>query len=196
MRAVRSLLSGLLGVALAVSAVAPAGATVLIRQDLADLVTANRAVVVGEVLDTNSYWNAEGTFILTDVRVGVTEVLKGSVEDSVLTLTLMGGTVGELTTLIVGGPELAPGGSYLLFVNEEDLPGAQRVPTVRDHVQGVFDVEWKNGELRAVSQAVRFPLEPDHRGLALPPGGAEGLSLDGLAQSIRQLAGPAGGRVR
>lgn len=196
MRTVRPLLVGLLGIALAAGAVAPAGATTLIRQDLADLVSANRAVVVGEVLDVSSYWNADGTFILTDVRIGVSEVLKGSVEKSILTLTLMGGTVGDLTTLIVGGPELAPGGSYLLFVNDEDLPGAPSVATVRDHVQGVFDVVAKDGELRAVSQATRFSLLPDHRGLAQPPGGTEGLALDSLSQSIRQLAGPAGGRVR
>jgi hypothetical protein len=196
MRTFRPLLVGLLGFALAAGTMAPAGATSLIRQDLSDLVTANRAVVVGEVLDVSSYWNADGTFILTDVRVGVSEVLKGSVEKSILTLTLMGGTVGDLTTLIVGGPELTPGGSYLLFVNDEDLPGAPSVATVRDHVQGVFDVVAKNGELRAVSQAARFSLLPDHRGLAEPPGGTKGLALDSLSQSIRQLAGPAGGRVR
>lgn len=165
-----------------------AGATTLIRASLDDLVTTNDTIVVGEVLDAFSYWNEEGTFILTDVRLAVVEVLKGRVRDRELTVTLMGGTVGELTTLIVGGAELAPERSYVLFLNGEDLPGVKGARTVRDHCQGAFDVVKAEDGLRAVSQASRHPLAPDALGKAEAPGGVEGIPFGAMIQSIREIA--------
>src|SRR6185436_6966830 len=129
----------------------------LIRQSLNGLVAANPTIVVGEVLDAHSYWNDEGTFILTDVRIKATDVLKGDPRDTDFTVTLMGGSVGDLTTLIVGGAELVPGKPYVLFLNEGDLPGVQGVRTVRDHSQGVFEVVKARDGLRAISEANRHP---------------------------------------
>lgn len=170
-------------------AVAPVGATTLIRAGLDELVAGNGTIVVGEVLDVESYWSADGTFILTDVRVSAIEVLKGRPESREMTVTTMGGTVGDTTTLIVGGPVLLPGRSYMLFLNQEELPGG-RVLTVRDLVQGVFDLKESPGGLRAVSQANSHPLLPDRGGDFEPPGGAKGLQLDFLVESIHELAAP------
>jgi hypothetical protein len=105
-----------------------------------------------------------------------------------LTITLLGGRVDDLTTVIVGGAELVPGKSYVVFLNEENLPGATRALTVRDHSQGVFDVVPSAEGPRAVSQA-RLPLLPDTRGLVEPPGGAEGLPLEKMLNAIRRSAG-------
>jgi hypothetical protein len=187
MRAVRNLLRGGLAVALVSLAVTPAGATTLIRQGLDRLVASNATIVVGEVLDTSSYWNDEGTFILTDVRIAPQEVLKGNLRDRELVVTIMGGTVLDLTTLIVGGAELAPGKAYVLFLNEGDLPGARGVRTVRDHCQGVFDLVSAQDGLRAISQASRHPLAPDAKGYVEAPGGTRGIPFDALRQSIHEL---------
>ncbi len=46
---------GALAVAVATGVVAPAGATTLIRAGLEDLTAVNETVVVGEVLDAQSY---------------------------------------------------------------------------------------------------------------------------------------------
>lgn len=169
-------------------ATTPLSATILIRASLETLTEANHTVVVGEVLDISSYWNADGTFILTDVRVAPIEVLKGNPRQGEIIVTVMGGTVGDLTTLIVGGAELGAGRSYVLFLNREDLPGVRRVLTVRDHSQGVFDIVATEDGLRAVSQ-VRIPLLPDASGVSESPGGAKGLPLDAMLDSIRSLAG-------
>lgn len=185
---VKRLLRGVMAFAIAASVVAPAGATTLIRASLDELVRSNRTVVVGEVVDAHSYWNADGTFILTDVRFAAHDVLKGNVQDRELTLTLMGGRVGETTTLILGNAELIPGNSYVLFLNEEDLPGG-RALTVRDLVQGAFDVRIGRDGLRAVSQANGHPLLPDARGSFEPEGGREGFPLNSMMQSIRDMAG-------
>jgi len=167
---------------------APAGATSLRRAGLDDLVAHNRTIVLGEVLDSVSYWNDEGTFILTDVHVLAHEVLKGEGGSSMLTVTLMGGSVGDLTTMIVGGAELVPGSSYLLFLDRVDLPGVAAARTVKEHAQGVFEVTSDpSGGLRTVSQATRIGLVPDELGRTEPPGGAQGLPLDVMIRSIRAL---------
>ncbi len=186
MNVAKGLLRGAIILAIAAIVVAPVNATTLIHQGLDDLVAGNRAVVVGEVVDASSYWNENHTFILTDVLIATHEILKGDVSEQELTVTIMGGQVGDLTTLIVGGPELIPGNSYVLFLNEEKLPGADHALTVRDLCQGVFDVRIGRDGLRAVSQANSHPLLPDRKGYADAPGGVEGLPLNAMMQSIRE----------
>lgn len=163
---------------------APLSATTLIRQGLDELVASNQRVVVGEVIDAVSYWNEDKTFILTDVRIAPDETIKGRVE-SELTVTLLGGKVGDLTTLIVGGAELIPGRSYVLFLNPEKLPGARQALTLPDHCQGAFEITSQKGELRAVSQANRHSLVPDRRGRNDVPGGTEGFALGALLENLR-----------
>lgn len=185
----RRLLRGLMVLAIAAAVVAPASATTLIRQSLEDLVASNGTIVVGKVLDAHSYWNADGTFILTDVRFGVADVLKGRQVGEELTITVMGGTVGDLTTLIIAGAELFPDRSYVLFLNKENLPGVESALTVREHCQGAFNiVRAKDGGLRAVSQANGHPLVPDVFGYFDAPGGTEGFALDAMVNSIRDIS--------
>jgi hypothetical protein len=179
----RSVLRGFLLLVLSMLAV-PLGATTLVREGLDELVASNERVVVGEVVDAISYWNEDKTFILTDVRITPAETIKGKAEDD-LTVTLLGGTIGDLTTLIVGGAELIPGRSYVLFLNPEKLPGAGQALTLPDHCQGAFEVTTRKGELRAVSQANRHPLVPDRSGRADVPGGAEGIRLETLLAGLR-----------
>ncbi len=181
----RRVLGGMAVLALAASLAAPADATTLRRMGVEELVAANQAIVVGQVSDVRSYWNKDRSFILTDVRIAVNDVLKGNVGDEV-TVTLMGGRVGEVTTLILGGAELLPGKSYLLFLNEESLPG-KRAQTVRDLCQGAYDLVIGKDGLRAVSQANRHPLIPDRLGYVDAPGGVEGFPFNAMLQSIRGL---------
>lgn len=96
-----------LAAVLAAALAAPAGATTLKRMGLEDLVRTHSKIVVGEVVDVHSYWNHDGTFILTDVRISAEQVVKGRLEEqSEITVTLLGGEVGDLATLIIGGAEL------------------------------------------------------------------------------------------
>ncbi|HKQ58880.1 MAG TPA: hypothetical protein VJY35_13530 [Candidatus Eisenbacteria bacterium] len=167
----------------------PAGATTLIRQGLEKLTAENESVVHGRVLDIHSYWNADHTMIMTDIRVLPNQVLKGDRAAREITFTLLGGTVGDITTLIIGGPELVPGSEYVLFLNHEVLQGARPVLTVRDLAQGAFEIADLGKGPRAYSQALNHALLPDLEGLSEPPGGAEGLTVDDLVKQVRQLAG-------
>lgn len=191
MNRTRKLLAGL-AFAIVAGAAMPAGATTLVRQSLENLVADNGVIVVGEVIGAHSYWNEGGTFILTDLRVEAQKVLKGKVESSEITVTIPGGTVGDLSTLIVDGAELEQGRSYVLFLDRKSFLGAKDVLTVDDHAQGVFEVVDKGrGGLRAVSQASKTRLVPDVFGESAAPGKAEGLVFEKMVQSVRELAGRA-----
>lgn len=189
MRVARTMIRVAAGVALVLGTVAPAGATTLERAGLDRLVAENATVVVGTVLEVHSYWNADGSFILSDVRLAADEVLKGDARARDLVFTVMGGTVGDLSTLIVAGPEIEVGNRYVLFLNAEDLPGVAGASTVRDLAQGIFDVVEGPKGARALSQARNHPLVPDAFGNGEPVGGSMGLPLDDLVRDIRRLAG-------
>jgi hypothetical protein len=146
------------------------------------------------VVDARSYWNQDHTFILTDVRFAADDVVKGEIPGREVTVTLMGGKVGDLTTLIVGGPELVPGQSYVVFLDRANLPGAANALTVRDFSQGVFDLEIAADGLRAISQASGQPLVPDAKGNREAPGGREGLQLGTMLRSIRAIDARQNGR--
>lgn len=187
------LLGGITRVAFVLSALIlmalPTNATTLIRQGMEGLATGTQEIVVGRVVDLHSYWNADHTFILTDVRVATSQVLKGDRSRGEIVFTEMGGSVGDVTTLIVGGPELIPGSDYLLFLSRRDLPGVRQALTTGELTQGVFDIVDTPRGRRAVSQATRLGLLPDAAGLDQPPGGDEGLPLEDVAQQIRHFHG-------
>ncbi|HEX6864883.1 MAG TPA: hypothetical protein VF414_18775, partial [Thermoanaerobaculia bacterium] len=89
---------------------------------------------------------------------------------------------------------LIPGRSYVLFLNEEDLPGAKGALTVRDHVQGAFDLVIAKDGLRAISQANAHPLLPDGRGSFEAEGGREGFQLNSMMETIREIVRNNGAR--
>jgi hypothetical protein len=179
----RSTVLSTLLLAACVWAASPAKATTVVRQGLDRLVGDNELVVEAKVLDIHSYWNAEHTFILTDVRVRPASVMKGRFTDGEpdITFTVLGGSVGKVSIVVVGGPELVPGSDYVLFLSHDRLPGATDRLTVRDLAQGVFDVD----KGVAFSQATGDPLLPDAQGRSDVPGGEQGIALDELVRQIR-----------
>lgn len=181
-----------LALAAALGAGVPAGASSFARVGLDYLVAQNGLVVEGKVLSTRSYWNDPGTLILTDVEISVTDVLKGRWRHQEITVTIPGGTVGDDTIAVMGGAELVRGKSYVLFLQKGELPGARGVYVVRDHSQGVFEIQSGQDGPRAVSQAARLALLPDAFGKVGTPGGAPGLPLQALHQTVRDLAERAG----
>jgi hypothetical protein len=75
-----------------------------------------------------------------------------------------------------------------LFLRTGDLPGAPGVRTVSDHCQGVFEIEPGEDGPRAISQSVGQELASDAKGVSVPVGGSEGLLLDLMRRSVRELA--------
>lgn len=182
-------LSRIASIALATAAIAvlagTATATTLVRQSVQRLTRENAAALSARVVDLHSYWNEDHSFIFTDVTLRPSRVYKGALAAKDVTITLMGGTVGDVTTLVIGNPELVPGSEYVMFLNDEELPGGRVRTTVRDLVQGVFEVRKQNGRARAWSLAIGHPLLADGDGRTEPAGGDAGLDLDELETQIR-----------
>ena len=174
----------ILGLAAVALLAVPAHATTMIRQSVERLARENSRALTARVVSAHSYWNADHSFIFTDVKLRPSGTLKGLLGE-VETVTLMGGTVGDVTTIVVGGPELVPGSDYVLFVNEEELPGGIVRTTVRDLVQGVFRLESREGRVRAFSQAIGHPLLSDPDGHTEPAGGFDGIDLEELTARVR-----------
>ncbi len=163
----------------------PAGALAAKPASLYDLSTRNSTILTGKVVDSHSYWNSDGSWIVTDYRVSPGQVIKGAVMEQELILTMIGGRVGETTVLIPGAPLLEIGKSYLLFVNEMDLPGAAGAKTLTNHTQSVFDIVATEQGPRAISQAA--PRSPASIGDEASARGQEGLALDTLVEAIRAV---------
>lgn len=182
--------SALLAVLAAWSALAaPAGATALRRVSLEELVRNNAWVVVGQVLDAKTRWNADHTMIFTDYRIEVVNAAKGRPKSRRFTVTQIGGTEGKRTVALIGGATLAPGSTYLLFLSRTDLPGIHNALTVTDHCQGVFELSTaETGVVVAKSQARNFGLLPDRDGVRTAPGDAAGFELSTLLETVRELA--------
>lgn len=188
MRLLRSVVRLVPAIAALLLLAVPASATTLIREGLESLTRSNGLVVHGKVAEIRSYWNEDHSFIFTDVRVTpierVKDLFRGS-ED--VTFTVLGGTVGDVTTLVIGGPELVPGSEYVLFLAEDTVLG-RTLLTAPSLSQGIFEVFRTTTGVRAVSQAAFDPLLPDANGLDRAPGGAEGLDLDTMLMSVRRMS--------
>ena len=122
---------------------------------LEELVAKADTIVVATVAERFSRWNRH-RHIVTDVVLEVQQSLKGRVsEGEQLTVTTLGGTIGEVMMKVEGSPNFVSGASILVFLRE--------VPAL--------------GELRVVgmSQGVRY-LSDGPFGQVILPGG-EGLNL-------------------
>ena len=171
---------------LVVALAAPAArATQVTHLDLPTLARTSSDIVVGRVEGTQPHWNASHTKIVTDVTVAVTDALKGG-GAARLTLTQLGGVVGNMRYTVPGSPAFAPGEEALLFVWRDARGRAQ----VNGLAQGKFDihVDPASGE-RVVQRSIPGLAVREVRSLALVPAGASAprITLSRMLGEIRQV---------
>jgi hypothetical protein len=100
-------------------------ASTFIHMTPRQLIAESAAVVLGEVLTVNSYWDASGQIIETEALVRVHETLIGDA-GAVAVVRTWGGTVGGYTIEAHGFNEFQVGQRVLLFLSDE-RDGASRV---------------------------------------------------------------------
>jgi hypothetical protein len=116
----------LLGVALVLAA-APALGSTFLHMSHADLARHANAVVVGNVLSVESFWNKPGRVIVTEAMVEVEDAIAGDAP-SVVVVRTFGGTVNGYTVEAHGFPTFTKGERLLLFLeNDAREPGTTRV---------------------------------------------------------------------
>jgi hypothetical protein len=84
-----------------------------------DELAAAPRIVLADLIDARSRWNAKGNLILTDYRFRTVEVLRGTFGETFV-LTQGGGTVGAETHALSDLPVFSTGARYLLLLNEAD----------------------------------------------------------------------------
>ena len=128
-------------------------ATTILRQNLGELVDQAPLIFVGSAADQEVVLLPAADSPTTLVTFDVEEVLKGTTEDTKLTLAFEGGEWGGEVFEVVGMPTFETGGRYLLFLRNNGLHGGCPV------------AGWWQGKL----SFVRHPLTGedilvDHRG--------------------------------
>ncbi|HEX3129187.1 MAG TPA: hypothetical protein VH394_17770 [Thermoanaerobaculia bacterium] len=99
-----------------------------------ELAAASPNVVVAVVEGREVRWNGKHTLLMTDYTLRVEDRLRGQAPDR-FTLTMPGGTLGDITDEVCTAVALETGARYLLFLGSLDRPSLSPVVGAR---QGVF----------------------------------------------------------
>lgn len=145
---------------------AAAWATTVLRADVPALTRLSDAVVRGRVVSLQSHWTGDGLRIVTDVRLEVTEALKGAPAHTI-TIRQPGGTVGNIGQRVSGLASFKAGEEVVVFLERRGP-----VHVVTGLAQGKFHLDrLKDGRVRAtpddsgdarvVDPKTRAPLTPD-----------------------------------
>ena len=114
----------------------PSGATTAIMLTDEDLIASSRVILIGEVKSVKSQWDLSDNYINTYIKVQVSQVLKGRLENEQIVFKQLGGTVGDTSMHIYGAPEYQAGQRVLLFL----YTGQDGTLHVAHLFQGKYDV--------------------------------------------------------
>jgi hypothetical protein len=148
-----------------------AHATSVERLGLEDLTKKARAIVVGRVTGSRTYWSPGRKFILTDYTIAVAENVKGRAA-STISVTTVGGRIGDVELYVSGMPFFERGENAVIFI--EQSAAYQTVVGLR---QGKFTIT--NGEVANSVDGLSFP---DGR-----PGNPLKMSLETFKTRIRSF---------
>jgi len=123
------------GVALALALALPAGASTFLAMSRDELVEKSSAVVTGRVVEVASFWNNEGTAIMTEAVIQIADSILGRVDSHVRVRTF-GGEVDGYRIVALGFPTFTRGEKLLLFLE----PQKGGVYKVLGYQQGEFRV--------------------------------------------------------
>lgn len=115
-------------VLLAIGVGSSLGASTFVAMSERDLVASSDAVVRGQVVSVESFWNGDHTLIVSEAVFEVESVIAGSASRFV-TLRTAGGTVDENTVKAVGFPTFRIGERALFFLQQDDKKPLGRVYT-------------------------------------------------------------------
>lgn len=104
------------------------------RQDLAKK---SESIVVGKVDDVVSRQDASNKEIYTFITISVTESVKGAKGEKFVTIRQLGGSVGNLISVVPGMPSFKPGEQVVVFLSPKDQAG---YPWVMGLQQGKYSI--------------------------------------------------------
>src|ERR1700681_1596546 len=92
-------------------------ATSVRRLNFDDLIASAHSIVEGSVVSSNTYRSSDGKLIFTSYTINAQESLKGSIQQTV-TVTTVGGRIGNTVLHVAGMPVFQPGDRAILFLEQ------------------------------------------------------------------------------
>jgi len=171
--------------------VSESSATIFVEVPLKTLCVGSNHIVIGRMLSKQSYRGLNGKQIYTDVTLEITEKIKGVLQKGDrIKLTLAGGTVDGITTLVLGGPRFNEGEESLLFISERISESTgQKYLKLFGLAHGKFDIftDAKTNERRVIRDQVDLPLTLEKGGPSLEVSSTKSIPFVSLANQIRVL---------
>jgi hypothetical protein len=160
--------------------VLPAPASPMKFLTLEELASRSSDVLYGQVISTETYWNADRTRIYTRVLVRIGETFKGSLRSSeTVTVTQFGGEKDGVRWACTVCPEFSAGENLVLFTTR----GKKNNLIVVGLKQGKMTVE--GGEVKRDFSGITFvERAPDGRGFRQMAVKPERLTIDQLRKRI------------
>ncbi len=164
----------------------------VLRSTIPDLVEEAAIIVRGRVERTEARWiaNERGRHIHTTAYVNVAEVVKGSVTPGLLSLTIVGGTVGDTTEYVSDAVAFAQGEEALLFLkgNPPSVIGGHQGKVLI--VEGRAYVGTTRVLARDMLERIRVQVKDPSRLVDLETIGSPSLSPHAPARTIRPTKMP------
>ena len=136
-------------------------ATTVQKLSLQELTKKSDSIVMARVDDATSSWDANHKEIYSYYTLRVLQPVNGRKGETTITLREIGGTVGNIASIVPGMPSCKKGEEVVVFLTQKDAAG---YPWVMGLQQGKYSIVEKNG-----AKVVRNDL-----------GGTELLSKNGL----------------
>jgi hypothetical protein len=131
----------------------PANGTTLMRMSLVQISHAAQVIVRARCVDNSTRWDAGEIWTFTSFDLE--EAWRGSAP-SQISVRLMGGRVGNITSAVSGVPRFSPGEEVVLFLE----PTPRGDFSIVSWVQGTFRIrrDARTGEEVAVQDTSSFPV--------------------------------------
>jgi len=118
-------------------------ATTVQKLTLQDLAKKSDSIVMARVDDAVASWDAGHKEIYTFITLNVLQPVKGNQGATTITLRQLGGTVGNIASVVPGMPSFRKGEEVVVFLTQKDAAG---YPWVMGLEQGKYTVTTgKNG---------------------------------------------------
>ena len=112
-------------------------ATTVQKLSLVELTKKSESIVRASVEDAVSSWDAGHKEIYTFYTLKVLQPVKGNKDATMITLRELGGTVGNIASIVPGMPSFKKGEEVVLFLTQKDAAG---YPWVMGLQQGKYTV--------------------------------------------------------
>lgn len=165
-----------------------AHATTFVKTTLKEMCSLSSDIVIARVNSMQSYLRPEQRRIFTDVELEVDEMLKGQFQKrDRIKLTMYGGTVDGITTIVVGAADFTIGERSVLFLLERQSSQFGRNFVVVGMSHGKFDIflDQAIAEEKVIRDQTNLPLQLEKDGLSLPLTNTQAFPLNDFVQHIK-----------